>query len=343
MAALYSIFLTSPGKPLRAADEKNSVPDEALSSIVIIKGDQHQGTGFLAKIKNVEFVVSNLHVIGGNNTIDFASIGGVRIQPGPIFGAVGRDLAIMRIEAYPESTDAPASLDTTTGLLDTAKIGDRVIVMGNSGGGGVATHITGKIRGIGPDRLEIDAPFEPGNSGSPIIHLASGKVIGVATYQQTTRPTAPGAPGKPKRWFGYRLDAVEKWESIDLARWRTQEARITAFREDSFALRSFATGDLETANANPRFRAIIDRFKRNIRNFTGNRSDAQTQISGLIHHLAGFSQTGVQELKNGDFYDYFRSNMYWEYNIPAQIELRTHITSAYTDARHKWNYDAMGL
>ncbi len=332
-----------------AAAEEGTVPDEALASIVIIKGDQHRGTGFLAKIREVDFVVTNLHVIGGNDEIDLMSIGGVRVQAGRIFGAVGRDLAIVKIGAYPENTDAPKALATASDLLGCAKIGDRVIVMGNSGGGGVATHITGKIRGIGPDRIEVDAPFEPGNSGSPIIHLDSGLVVGVATYQQVKRAAGPdgeaegGGSGGAKRWFGYRLDAVEKWETIDLARWRSQEARIVAFREDSMALRAFAMGKADEAKTNPRFRAIFERFERNVRNFTGNRADAQTQLSGLIHHLTGFAQTGVQELKSGDFYDYFRSNLYWEFNIPAQLDFRSRITTVYTDARHRWSYNATGL
>ena len=65
---------------------------------------------------------------------------------------------------------------------ENASIDDDVVVLGNAEGGGVINTIKGKIVGVGPNLVEVDAAFVPGNSGSPIIHLKTGKVIGVATY-----------------------------------------------------------------------------------------------------------------------------------------------------------------
>jgi hypothetical protein len=108
-------------------------------------------------------------------------------------------------------------LELMTDLENNVKIGDEVVVLGNSGGGGVVTRLKGKVVGIGPDRLEVSAEFIPGNSGSPIIHVKSGKVIGIATYL-TRRPDnfAKGGSGEMVvRRFGYRLDTIPAWEPVN--------------------------------------------------------------------------------------------------------------------------------
>ena len=86
-------------------------------------------------------------------------------------------------------------------------VGDEVWVLGNAEGAHVVTPIAGKLVGIGPNLVEVDAPFVPGNSGSPIIHKRTGKVIGVATYViQRAADAAPGLslPTAVRR-FGYRV------------------------------------------------------------------------------------------------------------------------------------------
>ena len=52
----------------------------------------------------------------------------------------------------------------------------------------------------------------PGNSGSPIILLPTGKVIGIASYMKVKKI---GAREEQVRRFGYRLDSVQQWQKID--------------------------------------------------------------------------------------------------------------------------------
>ncbi len=119
-----------------------------------------------------------------------------------------------------------------------------MVVLGNEQGAGVVHPIEGKIVGLGPNLVEIDAEFQPGNSGSPIIHKASGKVIGVATYlvieQATPFSSTAGEEGKKKqekggndnnqggevRRFGYRLDSIEKWQSVNWQRFNAEAATM---------------------------------------------------------------------------------------------------------------------
>ena len=54
-----------------------------------------------------------------------------------------------------------------TELANEMRIGDDVVVLGNSGGGGVITSIPGKVVGVGPDRIEVSAEFIQATPGAP--------------------------------------------------------------------------------------------------------------------------------------------------------------------------------
>ena len=107
--------------------------------------------------------------------------------------------------------DSMLELETQIARLN---IGDEVVVVGNSEGAGVIREIPGRVIGIGPDRIEVDAQFVSGNSGSPILLKSTGRVIGIATFMQIPRGGAgtnsPLSLNEVRR-FGYRLDTVAKW------------------------------------------------------------------------------------------------------------------------------------
>ncbi len=46
----------------------------------------------------------------------------------------------------------------------------------------------GRSRGSDRALVEVDAKFVEGNSGSPIIHVKTGKVIGIATFALKAEP-----------------------------------------------------------------------------------------------------------------------------------------------------------
>ena len=67
-----------------------------------------------------------------------------------------------------------------------ASTDDPVVTPGNSEGGEVILNTEGKVLGIGPEHIEISNPVYHGNSGGPVIHTKTGKVLGVVT-QATNR------------------------------------------------------------------------------------------------------------------------------------------------------------
>ena len=93
---------------------------------------------------------------------------------------------------------------------------ERVVVFGNSAGGGVVTTLRGKMQGVGPQKVEVDATFVAGNSGSPIVAYDYDAVIGMATYA-TQEPQVDWTKRSTRfaevRRFGVRIDDVN-WDNF---------------------------------------------------------------------------------------------------------------------------------
>lgn len=317
-----------------ASIEAQSLNADQMAAIVLVEGEDGVGTGFLTKIRELPFVVTNLHVIGGSEKLRVTTLTGAKIEVGAIHGAIGRDLAILRVEGA-----APAAfLKLSADPLQTAKIGDKVVVVGNRRGGGVATQVSGSVQGIGPDRVEVNAPFQPGNSGSPIVHVESGEVIGLAAYSQTRKlDVLDGAPAKasgskegdePKveqRWFGYRIDGVAGWQAIDLARWRQQARRIEVFREESEALYYALLGRFPQTGGSPGVQRVVERFQERFERSGTAQVQVMQDVAEYFRSLRALTDNGKKELREGDYYDYFRSSLYWETSIPEQLRMREQI------------------
>lgn len=188
------------------------------NSIVFVTGSAGAGSGFIATDGTSNYLITNVHVEAGLADADFKTLDGMSVKGGAASMAVGEDLFRMQ---YPHGgTRFPLMKDVAT---DTS-IGDEVVVLGNAEGAGVVNTLYGKVVGIGPNLVEVDAPFVPGNSGSPIIQLKTGKVIGVATYVRMEGfGMFFGGPEDVRR-FAYRLDSVKTWQPVDLPEFRKQAA-----------------------------------------------------------------------------------------------------------------------
>ncbi|MGB8353564.1 MAG: serine protease [Chthoniobacteraceae bacterium] len=193
------------------------------NSLVFASGKEGAGSGFIATLGNANFLFTNAHVEAGITGVKFKSLDGTDLQAGEASIAVGEDVFCMALQGNSKPFEIMQGVDAN------ASIGDAVVVLGNAEGGGVVNTIIGKIVGIGPNLVEIDAQFVPGNSGSPIIHIKTGKVIGVATYSVTRKynVTTNEKMRKPEiRRFGYRLDTVKKWQPVNWQSFNAQASRM---------------------------------------------------------------------------------------------------------------------
>ncbi|HSI16004.1 MAG TPA: trypsin-like peptidase domain-containing protein, partial [Chthoniobacter sp.] len=204
-------------------------------AFVIVKGINGSGSGFACRQDDKTWLFSNIHVVSEIKQPTLTRLDGVTLSAGAAEVAAGPDIARMVLTKAPEHP-----LEMITDFEANVHIGDDVLVLGNSGGGGVVTSLKGKVVGIGPDRIEVSAEFIPGNSGSPIVHLKTGKVIGIATYL-TRRYEQFGSGGGNGsvvvRRFGYRLDKVPVWEPVnwpELYAEADQLEQVSKLTEDIF-------------------------------------------------------------------------------------------------------------
>lgn len=191
---------------------------EVMQSLILVEGDDGRGRGsaFIVKMNGKTYLVTNAHVVQGQVKSKFKNLSNEILSVGPFEIADAADL--VRAELKGER----AGLETLPQIEQNLQIGEEVVVAGNSEGAGVIRELAGKITGLGPDRIEVDATFVPGNSGSPILLRRTGQVIGVATYLHTPyffRKPKSGSGKKDEpilslnevRRFGYRLDTVAHW------------------------------------------------------------------------------------------------------------------------------------
>ncbi|MGJ8640289.1 MAG: S1 family peptidase [Opitutaceae bacterium] len=220
-----------------ASDSQTSVSsvDIPTDALVVITGDHGSGSGFVAEIKGRRFLVTNIHVLGAARGASFTTVDGVEISLGKnAFLSKGRDIAIVPIEWEGRVFKLSPSL-----RFDEVAIGQKITVMGNSGGASVATRLSGEVRGIGPTEVEVSAKFVPGNSGSPIVHDTLGTVIAVAShlkdYSSDSKWTEDTEFDKIRR-FGYRLDGEISWEQVALSALYNQGDAFAAFEDRTSAM-----------------------------------------------------------------------------------------------------------
>ena len=203
---------------------------EALANptdgVVIIrtKSGQGVGTGFFVFDAGKYYIYTNQHVIAEPLSLEFLDSRGASVELGALEVSNSIDLARFRVSPHPAFT-----------LSDDPQPDSEITVLGNSLGAGVVTSSKGRIRGIGPQEIEVDSDFVPGNSGGPVIDTF-GRVIGVATYirrgddkpnwvKENTRYTQT-------RRFTVRPSRVDDWREISYADYtrQTRALALTRYR-----------------------------------------------------------------------------------------------------------------
>lgn len=187
--------------------------DTVRQSLAIVETDSGVGSGFIVFIDGNKYLLTNCHVVKDAKQLAFKLIDGKELVPLSVDIADEHDLVRFRLK---DDTDIQAlSLASVPPTINKS-----ILVLGNSDGRGVATQIEGKILGLGPGVVEVDAGFVSGNSGSPIITL-SGEVLGVATYVTRAPPhknwITQGTRFEATRRFGIRVSDGMKWNRIS---WR---------------------------------------------------------------------------------------------------------------------------
>ena len=281
-----------------------SMVKEYKNGLAFVQGKTGQGSGFITILKGQKYLLSNAHVVAGVRPPKFTLLDRTPVGVGNASAAVGHDIVAVTVLSGGTPIPAMESVETES------NIGDAVVVLGNAEGAGVVNLLEGRIVGIGPNLVEVDAPFVPGNSGSPIIHIRSGKVIGIATYL-TMRRSVTG--GQSVRRFGYRLDSVQKWQAIDWTRFYAEADAMTKIEKTSEEL-GLLLSDLVKAGRPTRtytsapIRAALDTFEKAHRSGM-QRSEAERITENLLTTLRAASVKDVREATQRVGYDFFRRQL----------------------------------
>lgn len=184
----------------------NDVADKiVIINCTTFSGDKCSGSGFIGKMDGKTYLFTNQHVIMGSPQVTFMTTTGEKLHPLGVELSITRDIVRMPL------ADHDGFVISETPALEIP-----MVVFGNSQGGGVATELYGKVKGVTSDLVEVTADFVAGNSGSPVLNTDK-EVIGIASYVRFVSLDDKDSDGKQKkeaRRFCYRLTDVQ-WAPVN--------------------------------------------------------------------------------------------------------------------------------
>ena len=145
------------------------------------------GSGFI--LSDDGYIVTNFHVVEGQQKLEVITNDGTKYQAEYVGGNEANDIALLKVDAQ----NLPY---VSVGSVAEMAVGDQVVAIGNPLGELHATltvgYLSGKDRvvtseGTQINMLQTDAAINPGNSGGPLFNMY-GQVVGItsAKYSGTT-------------------------------------------------------------------------------------------------------------------------------------------------------------
>ena len=289
-------------------------------SLVFVEDKGGAGSGFACTFGGQKFVFTNQHVVAGHPGVKLTLLDQSVIKVGQAAAAVGHDILSLALLSPTKTMEMMIEVEKN------AAIGDDVVVLGNPEGARVIKPLTGKLVGIGPNLIEVTAEFVPGNSGSPIVHLKSGKVIGIATY--LTMRDMDGLSGRaaPKvRRFGYRLDSAKQWQPVVWPAYNEEFATMERIKERTHDLAALVremsrTGGVNASrHKNPAIRGPLDKFDEALSGKSLIKTDRAHAVKEFMTAMRAVSQSDTEQANARLRYDFFRKELTEEQQVRAQF------------------------
>jgi S1-C subfamily serine protease len=161
-----------------AGDDFSGIIEEAVESVVTIRTDVSQGSGFI--VDDEGYIVTNYHVVENAQAATIITSDGESHTVSLVGSDPELDIALLKINgAYEEIRLADSN---------EINVGEQVVAIGNPLGlqFSVTQGIVSAVHRPGPNNIEayvqIDAALNPGNSGGPLINKG-GEVIGINNFK----------------------------------------------------------------------------------------------------------------------------------------------------------------
>jgi len=165
------------------------IVQRASPAVVLLRGAQKQGTGFL--ITDTGVIATNAHVVRDESRLSAVLPRGEEVPGRIVYLDADLDFALVKIEGAGMPHLVLADLSGVAA-------GQSVVAIGNPGGGMPNTVTKGIVSAVGPKPelgagiwIQTDAAVNPGNSGGPLLDTA-GEVIGINTARAIS--TQDGVP-----------------------------------------------------------------------------------------------------------------------------------------------------
>lgn len=159
-------------------EDFSGIIEDSIKSVVTIRTDVAQGTGFL--ITDDGYIITNAHVLVGGRQVNSIT-SEQEIITTEFIGYDGKfDIALLKVDGnydFLKLTDS-----------NNVQIGEKVIAIGNPLGlqFSVSQGIVSALEREGSNGVEAyiqtDAALNPGNSGGPLINQ-KGKVVGINNFK----------------------------------------------------------------------------------------------------------------------------------------------------------------
>jgi len=323
MAALALCAVLFTASPLRgepAEEQAAELVKTYSGSLVFVEDKGGAGSGFVCTFGGRKFVFTNQHVLAGHPGVSLTLLDQSPIKVGQPAAAVGHDIMSLALLSDSKAMDMMTEVEKNT------SIGDEVVVLGNPEGARVIKPLIGKLVGIGPNLVEVTAEFVPGNSGSPIVHLKTGKVIGVATYLTMRDMNGLSGRAAPKvRRFGYRLDSVKQWQPVAWPAYNEEFATMERIKERTHDLAALLremsrTGRVDAArHQDPAIRRPLEKFDEAASGKSIIPTDRARAIKDLMSALRSATGSDVQQAAVRLRYDFFRKELTEEQQVRGQF------------------------
>jgi len=159
--------------------EQPDIPPEEFNPFFSPQG---QGSGFVYSTEG--HIITNNHVVEGATRVEVTFFDGTQL-PAEIIGTdPDSDLAVIKVDAPPESLSA-----VVWGDSDSIQVGQRAVAIGNPFGlngsltSGIISALGRSLPSLNssfriPEIIQVDAAVNPGNSGGPLLN-SHGEVVGV--------------------------------------------------------------------------------------------------------------------------------------------------------------------
>ncbi len=215
---------------------------KAVQSCVTIRGLASSGSGFFFKAKNGKtYIATNKHVVEDAISIEIRDIDDDVFKPVKIWVDPNRDVALIEFDGGKKNPHHVLLADMNVSEMS---FGREIVAYGDSDGADTIVALEGKLLGIGPSTIEIDAQLIKGNSGGPVVDQRTGAVLGISTFLKSLGQAPENAKGTrfegKIRRFGTRIDNL-KFENLRVADY------IKYAFDDYEGLAEYATKLLKTA------------------------------------------------------------------------------------------------